>query len=47
MRSMAGTLTAAYGLLFLVPQLAKALPSQWYRGPGAMVAGRRSHKRDH
>ena len=23
-------MTAAYGLLFLVPQLAKALPSAWY-----------------
>jgi ABC-2 type transport system permease protein len=30
LRSTAGTLTAAYGLLFLLPQLAKALPSQWY-----------------
>jgi ABC-type transport system involved in multi-copper enzyme maturation permease subunit len=30
LRSTAGALTAAYGLLFLVPQLAKALPSQWY-----------------
>jgi ABC-2 type transport system permease protein len=29
-RSTAGALTTAYGLLFLVPQLAKALPSQWY-----------------
>jgi len=30
LRSTAGALTAAYALLFLVPQLAKALPSQWY-----------------
>ena len=30
LHSTAGALTAAYGLLFLVPQLAKALPSQWY-----------------
>jgi ABC-2 type transport system permease protein len=30
LRSTAGALTAAYGLLFLIPQLAKALPSQWY-----------------
>ena len=29
-RSTAGAMTAAYGLLFLVPQLAKALPSTWY-----------------
>jgi ABC-2 type transport system permease protein len=30
LRSTAGAMVAAYGLLFLVPQLAKALPSQWY-----------------
>jgi ABC-type transport system involved in multi-copper enzyme maturation permease subunit len=30
MRSTAGAMTAAYGFLFLVPQLAKALPSAWY-----------------
>ncbi len=30
LRSTAGALTAAYALLFLLPQLAKALPSQWY-----------------
>jgi hypothetical protein len=29
-RSTPGAITAAYGLLFLVPQLAKALPSTWY-----------------
>jgi ABC-2 type transport system permease protein len=29
-RNTAGAMTAAYGLLFLVPQLAKALPSAWY-----------------
>ena len=30
LRSTAGAMTAAYGLLFLLPQLAKALPSGWY-----------------
>ena len=30
LRSTAGALTAAYGFLFLLPQLAKALPGQWY-----------------
>ena len=30
LRSTAGAMAAAYGLLFLVPQLAKALPSTWY-----------------
>jgi ABC-2 type transport system permease protein len=30
LRSTAGAMTAAYGLLFLLPQLAKALPSTWY-----------------
>ena len=30
LRSTAGAIAAAYGLLFLVPELAKALPSQWY-----------------
>src|SRR6516164_8223117 len=30
LRSTAGAMTAAYGFLFLVPQLAKALPSTWY-----------------
>jgi ABC-2 type transport system permease protein len=30
LRSTAGGITAAYGLLFLVPQLARALPSAWY-----------------
>ena len=29
-RSTAGAMTAAYGFLFLLPQLAKALPSSWY-----------------
>ena len=29
-RSTAGAITAAFGLLFLLPQLAKALPSSWY-----------------
>jgi ABC-2 type transport system permease protein len=30
LRSTAGAMATAYGLLFLVPQLAKALPSAWY-----------------
>ncbi len=30
LRSTAGAMAAAYGLLFLVPQLAKALPNTWY-----------------
>jgi ABC-2 type transport system permease protein len=30
LRSTAGAMTASYGLLFLLPQLAKALPSAWY-----------------
>jgi ABC-2 type transport system permease protein len=30
LRSTAGAITAAYGFLFLLPQLAKALPSTWY-----------------
>jgi hypothetical protein len=30
LRSTAGAMATAYGLLFLVPQLAKALPSSWY-----------------
>ena len=29
-RSTAGTITAVFGLLFVLPQLAKALPSSWY-----------------
>ena len=29
-RSTAGAITAAFGLLFLLPQLAKALPGSWY-----------------
>lgn len=29
-RSTAGTITAAYGLLLLLPQLARALPTPWY-----------------
>jgi hypothetical protein len=29
-RSTAGAITAAFGLLFLLPELAKALPSSWY-----------------
>ena len=30
LRSTPGAITTAYGLLFLLPQLAKALPSTWY-----------------
>jgi ABC-2 type transport system permease protein len=30
LRNTAGAMTAAYGFLFLLPQLAKALPSSWY-----------------
>jgi ABC-2 type transport system permease protein len=30
LRSTPGAITAAYGLLFLLPQLAKALPNTWY-----------------
>jgi hypothetical protein len=30
LRSTAGAMAAAYGVLFLVPQLAKALPGSWY-----------------
>jgi len=30
LRSTAGAITAAYGFLFLLPQLAKALPNTWY-----------------
>ncbi len=30
LRSTAGTITAAYGFLFLLPQLARALPTTWY-----------------
>jgi ABC-2 type transport system permease protein len=30
LRSTAGTITAAYGFLFLLPQLARALPTAWY-----------------
>jgi ABC-2 type transport system permease protein len=29
-RSTAGAITASFGVLFLLPQLAKALPSSWY-----------------
>ena len=44
LRSTAGAMAAAYGLLFLVPQLARALPSAWYAdlirwlpGPGVIA----------
>lgn len=30
LRSTAGGITASFGLVFLLPQLAKALPSSWY-----------------
>src|SRR6202046_4628083 len=39
LRSTAGAMTAAYGLLFLVPQLAKALPSAWYADLDRWVPG--------
>jgi ABC-2 type transport system permease protein len=32
LRSTPGAITATFGLLFLVPQLAKALPGSWYAG---------------
>jgi ABC-2 type transport system permease protein len=40
LRSTAGAISTAFGLFFLVPQLARALPSSWYAGlvrwlPGA------------
>jgi ABC-2 type transport system permease protein len=31
LRSTAGTITATYGILFLLPELARALPSPWYQ----------------
>jgi len=31
LRNTAGTITVAYGLLFLIPQLARALPTAWYQ----------------
>lgn len=44
LRSTAGAMTAAYGLLFLVPQIARALPGAWYAdvarwlpGPGVLT----------
>ena len=30
LRNTAGTITAAYGFMFLLPQLARALPTAWY-----------------
>lgn len=30
LRSTAGAITTAYGLLFVLPQLAKAMPGTWY-----------------
>jgi ABC-2 type transport system permease protein len=30
LRSTAGAITAAYGFMFLLPQLARALPASWY-----------------
>lgn len=30
LRSTAGTITTAYGFMFLLPQLARALPTSWY-----------------
>jgi ABC-2 type transport system permease protein len=31
LRSTAGTITAAYGIMFLLPELARALPTAWYQ----------------
>lgn len=31
LRNTAGTITAAYGFLFLIPELARALPTAWYQ----------------
>jgi ABC-2 type transport system permease protein len=31
LRSTAGTITASYGMLFLLPELARGLPSAWYQ----------------
>ena len=39
LRSTAGAMTAAYGFLFLVPQLAKALPSSWYADADRWLPG--------
>jgi ABC-type transport system involved in multi-copper enzyme maturation permease subunit len=38
-RSTAGALTLAFGLLFLVPQLAKALPGTWYADVARWLPG--------
>jgi hypothetical protein len=38
-RSTAGAMTAAYGFLFLVPQLAKALPNTWYADAARWLPG--------
>jgi ABC-2 type transport system permease protein len=38
-RSTAGAMTAAYGFLFLVPQLAKALPNTWYADVARWLPG--------
>jgi ABC-2 type transport system permease protein len=39
LRSTAGAMTAAYGFLFLVPQLAKALPGSWYADADRWLPG--------
>ncbi len=39
LRSTAGAMTAAYGLLFLLPQLAKALPVAWYADVARWLPG--------
>lgn len=39
LRTTAGAMTAAYGLLFLAPQLAKALPSAWYADADRWLPG--------
>jgi ABC-2 type transport system permease protein len=38
-RSTAGTITAVYGLLFLVPRLAPALPTPWYNDVVRWIPG--------
>ena len=47
LRSTAGALTAAYGLLFLRAAAGQGAAQQLVRGPGPVAAGRRRHQRDH
>ena len=39
LRSTAGAIAAAYGFLFLLPQLAKALPNTWYADVARWLPG--------